>query len=144
MKTLMKILMLLLLCLFVYLSLSHLLNIEKPTIGAYWLTIFTIFIFFIYVLVSFLDLEVLSKWVSIKRKMNTLENKQKQLSKIATTLYKLLIFFKYHIFYPAEVDKNFEIFERLQNEIEQYIDNSDIKRLKKELDESHKKFRGYK
>jgi len=97
--------MLLILGLFVYLSLSHLLKLETPSIGAYWLAIFTIGSFIVYFLVFFLDLEIISKWVSIKRKMNTLENKQKQLSKIATTFYKFLILFKYHTFFPVEVDK---------------------------------------
>ena len=76
--------------------------------------------------------------------MNVLERKQKQLSKVATTFNRFLIFFKYHTFYPVEVDKNFEIFERLQNEIKEYIDDSGIEDLVKELDESHDKFRGKK
>jgi len=84
-----KVLMLLILSLFVYLSLSHLLKLETPTIGAYWLAIFTIATFIVYFLVFFLDLKITTKWVSIKQRMNTLENKQKQLSKIVTALYKL-------------------------------------------------------
>lgn len=141
MKILLKVLMGLVLSLFVYLSLSHLLVLDNPTLGAYWLTIFTIGMFIIYSLVFFLDLEIESKWLSIKSKMNALENKQKQLSKIATALYKLLLLFKSHMFYPAHVDKNFEVFDRIQNEIEQYIDDTGIDDLNRELKESYEKSR---
>jgi len=40
--------------------------------------------------------------------------KQEQLSKIATTLYKLTILTKFHKIYPLEYDKNIEISNRLQ------------------------------
>ena len=132
-----KVLMLLILGLFVYLSLSHLLKLETPSIGAYWLAIFTIGSFIVYFLVFFLDLEIISKWVSIKRKMNTLENKQKQLSKISTSLYKLLILFKSHMFFPAHVDKNFELFDKIQHKIEQYINDTSVYDLERELKQSY-------
>lgn len=66
--------------------------------------------------------------------------KQEQLSKIATTLYKLTILTKFHKIYPLEYDKNIEISNRLQEEIKQYIDDNVIDDFVKELEESNKRF----
>ena len=126
MKMTMKILMFVILCLFVYLSLSHLLSIDKPTIGAYWLSIFTIGLLIIFFLVFFLDLEIITKWVSIKRKMNTLENKQKQLSKIVTSLYKLSLIMFASKQNKFESKKFLDEYMQITSELEKYLDADEI------------------
>ena len=135
-----KVLMLLILGLFVYLSLSHLLKLEIPAIGAYWLAIFTIGSFIVYFLVFFLDLEIISKWVSIKRKMNTLENKQKQLSKIVTAFYKYIFI---SVTYNSSIKDNAKnvlpLMLSIKEEIKEYLDKDDIKSFAGELEKALKK-----
>lgn len=137
-----KVLFLVFLFIIVCFSLYHIETNDNVSNNSYFLAIISIIVFVLCFLLLALKIKVSGQYISLEQDLANLQVEQKKLSNIATTLYKLLIFFKYHIFYPAEVDKNFEIFERLQNEIEQYIDNTDIDSLKKELDESHKKFRG--
>lgn len=133
MKLFLKIIMLLVLVIFVYLSLSHLLNLTAPSAGAYWLAIFTIAFLIIYFLVFFLDLEIMSKWVSIKRKMNTLENKQKQLSKIATALYKLNLISIASLDSDVNSDVVYEMRSLINVDIQKYLDSSDIDSFAKKL-----------
>ncbi|NQV17024.1 MAG: hypothetical protein HQ534_00555 [Armatimonadetes bacterium] len=135
MKIFLKILMLLLLSLFVYLSLSHLLKIDNPTTGAYWLTIFTISILFIYFLVFFLNLEIISKWVSVKERMNHLEKKQQELRKIATALYKLLLIALTYDSMVSENKKIASLMSSIKKDIEKYLDETNINSFLKELNE---------
>ena len=127
-----KILMLLISGLFVYLSLSHLLNLESPTIGAYWLVIFTIGFFILYFLVFFLDLEIISKWVSLKRRMKTLEISNKKLKQLTTSLYKLILI---NVLDNKSLSqKASEKHKLVREEIEQFVDLNDVNKFLMELE----------
>lgn len=123
-------------------SLYHLITIDKIIGNTYLFIIFSVFLFAGCFLRVALKIKLGGKYLSLEEEFETLQVEQQKLTKIATTFNRFLIFFKYHTFYPVEVDKNFEIFERLQNEIKEYIDDSGIENLIKELDERHKKFSG--
>jgi len=133
MKITIKIIMLLLLGLFAYLSLLHLFSIDKPTMGAYWLTIFTISMLILYIFVFFLDLEIISKWVSIKQRMNTLGKQQKELKRLSTAIYNLLLInvaSRNLTLYPKKMTKKHH---QIRNEIELYLNMKEIGKFMDEL-----------
>lgn len=139
-----KVSFLVFLFLIVCFSLYHIETKNNVSGNSYFLAIISIIVFVLCFLLLALKIKVGGQYISLEQDLANLQVEQRKLSHIATTFNRFLIFFKYHTFYPVEVDKNFEIFERLQNEIKEYVDDTGVDDLIKELDESNKKFRGEK
>lgn len=137
---LLKVSFLVFLFLIVCFSLYHIETKDSVSANSYLLAIASVCLFVVCFLRVALNIKLGGKFLSLEEEIETIQVKQEQLSKIATTLYKLTILTKFHKIYPLEYDKNIEISNRLQEEIKQYIDDNVIDDFVKELEESNKRF----
>ena len=124
------------------LTILHFVSLKVPTSGAYTILTVSFLSFIAFFGVLFLNVEVGSKIISLKKQVQSLENKSKEVQILAKTSAKLAILSKYQTLSPLEFDKNIEISDRLQEELKQFINDDEINNFIKELDESHNKFSG--
>ena len=72
-------------------SFSVIIFTENPNAGIITFTPISFLVFVVYLGHEFLNLEINSKTISIKKRVQGLENSHKELEKIVTTFYKLII-----------------------------------------------------
>lgn len=116
-------------------------NTINPAIIA--LTPISFIVFVVYFCSVFLNLEISSKTISIRKRVSDLESNQQELKNITTALYKLLLinfglinklmdtgnFKKMHKLISKEIEQYFDI-----NDLDEFLDKSIM--IKKELPET--------
>lgn len=132
-----KIAFLIFLFIIVCFSLYHIETKNNVSGNSYFFAIIAVIVFVLCFLLLALKIKVGGQYIQLEQDLANLQVEQKKLSNISTTLYNLLIFLRYTGTFPIEELKNHEIFNRLQAEIEKYIDRDSTNNLMQELNDSH-------
>ncbi len=119
-------------------SIIHFSSLKEPSTGAYSIIIVSFISLSAYFAVVFLDLEIDGKLISLRKQVLSLENSQKELSKLATALYKISLLNTVSRGMIGDLNRFAEEHDKIVNDIEQYIDENEIEQFAVILDDIRK------
>jgi len=122
----MKILFAIILCIIFLICFSVILFTDNPNTGIIAFAPVSFFVFVTYFGVVFLNLEISSKTISIKKRVQVLENSNKELKLLTTSLYKLVLI---SLGVSIKIPNSSELVAKhklIQKDIEPYLDADDL------------------
>jgi hypothetical protein len=111
---------------------------ESPNIGIATFTPVSFLAFITYFCVQFLNLDITTKLISMKKQVSSLESSQKELKQLATSLYKISLLNTVSRGLIGDLVNFSKEHDKIVSDIEKYIDEDEIALFAKILEKIRK------